>query len=191
MEDKFQEWMLGKARSHQGNRHHKTTINMEHFYYKNMSAIHQYSTLPQHIKQFPLSLCLYTPIIIHMVNILHRHCSFNNCNWEQVIVQKSCIKLTKLWNVQKSTVLTQSLNVTLLQSHSCVGVLSTDGTGRHSNLDTITQNIMGNSEAHLGCAFEHETETDRERETEGREVSLSLHATCREKVTYPPNLSWK
>jgi hypothetical protein len=93
--------MLGKAWIQQGNRHHKTTINMEHFYYKNMSAIHQYSTLPQHIKQFPLNLCLYTPIIIQMVNILHRQCSFNNCNWEQVIVQKSCIKWTKLRNVQE------------------------------------------------------------------------------------------
>jgi len=67
MGDKFQEWMLGKAWSQQGNRHHKTTTNMEHFYYKNMSAIHQYCTLPQHMKQFSLSLCLYTPITTHMV----------------------------------------------------------------------------------------------------------------------------
>jgi hypothetical protein len=49
------------------------------------------------------------------------------------------------------------------------------------------KNITGNSEAHLGRVCARETET--ERETEGSEVGLSLHATCREKVTYPPNVS--
>jgi hypothetical protein len=109
--------MLGKAWSQQGNRHHKTTLNMEHFYYKNMSAIHQYSTLPQYIKQFSLSHCLYNPKIIHMVNIPQPHCSFNdNCNWEQVIVQKSCIKWTKLRKFQEvdsSITVTENHTVTI------------------------------------------------------------------------------
>jgi len=114
MEDKFKEWMLRKAWSQQGNRHHKTTINMERFYYKNMSAIHQYSTLPQHIKKFSLSHCLYTPIIIHMVNIPHQHYSVNdNCKWEQVIVQKSCIKWSKLRNVQKV-----NSSITVIECHT-------------------------------------------------------------------------
>jgi len=51
------------------------------------------------------------------------------------------------------------------------------------------KNIMGNSEAHLSRARARETDRQREREREGSEVGLSLHATCREKVTYPPNLS--
>jgi len=54
------------------------------------------------------------------------------------------------------------------------------------------KNIMGNSEAHLGVhvrARQTDREREREREREGSEVRLSLHATCRVKVTYPPNLS--
>jgi len=59
-------------------------------------------------------------------------------------------------------------------------------------MDTITQKYHGQfrSTPQLRmCARDRERKRERERQTEGSEVSLSLRTTCREKVTYPPNLS--